>query len=415
MPRYDTTSRFSDDEILDALVNRSQRQAARHLQVTRPALQRRLRRMDREALEPNEAALPADPTPWQVREEEAAGKIRRLEAENAELRGRAKRAERRADEAEDLRSGVFRLTQSIDDEAPWQIEQAVHGQTELLPVLFTSDLQVGEEIDPDEVDGMNAYNGEIFQQRYARMIERTVDYATHHVGYATFPGIYYLRGGDAISNSIHDELAETNDLSAVPAVRHLFRNEREGIRRLVDQFGRVRVYSIPGNHDRTTPKPRSKRYTEHSFDTLLSWWLQSAFEDDPRVEFVIPKSGDAYLDAMGWKVLLSHGDRMGSRGGMGFMGPIATIARGHQKLHMNWERTGKRVDVVLTGHLHTSVKTELGYGNGSMAGYSEYARDLRVMPDAPKQWLFFFHKRYGVSAQVELILGKRPLRTVEDR
>jgi hypothetical protein len=72
------------------------------------------------------------------------------------------------------------------------------------------------------------------------------------------------------------------------------------------------------------------------------------------------------------------------------------------------------VDLVLTGHLHTSLKLELGYGNGSLCGYGEYARDLRCTPAAAAQWLFFMHRETMVSHAFELQLSDRPRRRVVD-
>lgn len=344
----------------------------------------------------------------------AARRVRRLEEELATTRTALRRTVQKLDAAEDVRGAILGLGAAIDGDAPifWKpAAPAIAGTTVLLPILFTSDFQVGEVVRPDEIDGLNAYDKDVFAERYARLIDRTIDLAENHVGKASFPGIFYLRGGDAISGEIHEELRETNDLPAVPAVRWLLAHEREGIRRLKAKFGHVRVISIPGNHGRHTVKPRSKGYLDKNFETLLALWLESVFADDPSVEFVLPASGDAYFDAQGWKFVLSHGDRMGSRGGTGFMGPIATIARGHKKVFENWSMTGRRVDFVLTGHLHTSVKTEIGFGNGAIVGYSQFARDLRMLPDAPKQWLLFTHAEHGVAAQFEVQLAPKPVRT----
>jgi hypothetical protein len=296
----------------------------------------------------------------------------------------------------------------------WMAKPAIAGSVSLTPVLFTSDFQVGEVVKADEIDGINEYNQDIFCERYQAMIERTIMLAEQHTGARDFPGIVYLRGGDAISGEIHDELAETNDLSAVPAVRKVMQQERDGIKRLRDKFGRVRVISLPGNHGRTTFKPHSKHYVDRNFETIISWWLADAFGDDPNVMFWTPRSADALFEVEGWYGLLSHGDRMGSRGGTGFIGPAATIARGHQKLFQNWTATGQRVDFILTGHLHTSLKLERGFANGSLAGYNEYARDLRCLPDAAKQWLLFVHRDTMISHQFELQLSPKPRRHIAD-
>lgn len=353
-------------------------------------------------------ALPgATQEPLSVRER------RRYEDRIAGLEKELRAAHRALNEAEDIRGGVLGLKSAPIDPPSWSLAPASHGATELLPLLFTSDFQCGEVIRPEEIDGLNEYNMDIFAERYQRLIERTIDLSENHVGNATFPGIFYCRGGDAISGEIHAELQKTNDLSACPAVKWLVRHEREGIKRLRAKFGRVRVYSIPGNHGRTTFKPESKGYVDSNFETVIAWWLETLFEDDPAVEFVTPASGDAYFEALGWHVLMSHGDRMGSRGGQGFIGPAATIARGHKKLFDNFTRTGRPVDYVLTGHLHTSLKLSLGYANGALAGYSEYARDLRADPEPAQQWLLYIHEKRGVSAKYEVQVGSRPRRLAE--
>ncbi len=330
--------------------------------------------------------------------------------ERAVLRQRVAALERRIIAEEAWRQRFTSLHGTADEPVDWLPTPAIGRQNSMIPVLFTSDFQCGEVVRPEEIDGINAYNQEIFIDRYQRMIEKTVDLARNCTGATDFPYAVYLRGGDAISGEIHDELAQTNDLSSVPALRLLQQQEREGIRKLRSEFGRVRVISIAGNHGRTVHKPHAKGYTERSYETLLSWWLADTFEGDPNVTFYTPKSGEALFEVAGWNWLMAHGDRMGSKGGKGFIGPSATIARGHAKLYQNWAATGRRLDLILTGHLHTSVKLERGYANGSIVGYNEFARDIQALPDTAKQWLLFAHEKHMVSHAFELVLSERPQR-----
>jgi hypothetical protein len=333
----------------------------------------------------------------------------------ASLKASLKAMEARAVDAEDRASLMDALHKARVEPTQWLAAPHVQSVLSLTPLLFTSDFQAGEVVRPDEIDGINEYNQDIFAERYQTMIDKTIMLATENTGATEFPGVVYLRGGDAISGEIHDELAETNDLSAVPAARLVYQQEREGIKRLRDRFGRVRVISLPGNHGRTTFKSHAKNYALRNFETLLSWWLADSFSDDPYISFWTPMSADALFEVEGWSGLLSHGDRMGSRGGQGFVGPAATIARGHQKLFQNWTATGQRVDFVLTGHLHTSLKLERGFANGALVGYNEYARDLRCLPDAAKQWLLFVHHKEMISHQFELQLSRKPRRHVADQ
>jgi hypothetical protein len=345
--------------------------------------------------------------------------LRLAEAELSRVRGHLKSALDRADRAEEVRESLLRLRGVTEEAVYWPSAPAIVGdhQTILEPIIFGSDFQVGEVVRLAEMDGMNEYNMDIFSERYYKLVERSIDFAKDHAGrHNIYPRAIYARGGDAINNRIHEELAETNDLSAVPAIQWLVRHEREGIKRWVDYFGRLHVVSIPGNHGRTTMKPRSNGYVSTNFETLLSLWLQAEFRDDPRITWQTPHSGDAYFTVQGWRFLLAHGDRMGSKGGTGFIGSAATIARGHQKLFQNWAATGRPLDYIMTGHLHTSVKLPFGrgsYGNGSLVGYNPFARDHQMTPDAAKQWELFVHAKRGVSFGVELQLSTHPLRMEE--
>jgi hypothetical protein len=358
---------------------------------------------------------PTAPKPTVDPNAEVMKQLRLAEAELARTKSHLKTALARADAAEEVRESIFRLRSISDEPVHWPPPQVFTGghKTVLTPIIFGSDFQVGEVVRLEQMDGMNEYNMDIFAERYQLLVDRTIDLAKDHVGDADFDRAIYARGGDAINNRIHEELAETNDLSAVPAIQWLCRHEREGIKRWADYFGRLHVVSIPGNHGRTTIKPRSNSYVGTNFETLLTLWLQGEFRDDPRITWQTPHSGDAYFEVQGWKFLLAHGDRMGSRGGAGFIGASATIARGHQKLFQNWAATGRPVDYIMTGHLHTSVKLPFGYGsfgNGSLVGYNAFARDHQMTPDAAKQWELFVHAKRGVTAMYEVQLSKHPIR-----
>lgn len=411
--------------------------AAAHLGIPRETFRSRLKAASKRGMnvpEKNEAPvmfpkeeqpqaaypLPPEPKPTRIKlnvpDQEPIDrlKMRRLEESLAERSKDLRSMEQRALIAEDRVAAMMGLKSSIVPPPSWPSRQKAEHKTALTPILFTSDFQCGEVIKPEEIDGLNSYNMDVFHDRYRSLVDSVIDIADNHTGRAVFDGIYYLRGGDAISGGIHAELKDTDDLTAVPAIRYLRQLEREGIKRLKDRFGKVRVISIGGNHGRTMGpwglKSRSKGYTEHNFETLLAWWLASTFEDDPDVEFITPSSGEAFFEVAGWNFLLSHGDRMGSRGGAGFVGPAATIARGHQKLLQNWAASGRLVDYVLTGHLHTSLKLQHGYSNGSLAGYGEFARDIRAVPDAAKQWLLFVNRKRGVSQAFEVQVSDRPVR-----
>lgn len=338
--------------------------------------------------------------------EDPEKELRRLREQARTLSATNKRLQLRLDAAEDLRDNVFGLTLNDFGTPRWPAPRSIKKADRLhKPILFTSDFQYGEVVDPTEMDGMNAFSPAIFAERYAKLIDKTIKWADaikDGWGAEFGEGIVYLRGGDAISGDIHDELRETNAGSASNQVVELAQHEAEGIRRLRDHFGHVHVISIPGNHGRTTIKPRHKKYVEQNFETILAWLIQAHFGKEPGVTFEVPHSGFAYFEAAGWSFEMRHGDRMGAGGGTGFIGSPAPITKGHLRTRLNAAVTGKPVDFVLTGHLHTSMKLPRGFANGSMPGYNEFARSLNLDPDAAKQWLIFASPRHVYGVEIEL-------------
>lgn len=336
-------------------------------------------------------------------------KARRSADELQRLRQNLRTAERQLNAAEDLRSAVFGLTQPRLAPPTWTIAPRAAKTSPGIPILLTSDFQWGETVAAREMDGINAFNINIAEERYQRLIDRTIDLTHSHMVKPDYQGLIYLRGGDMISGDIHQELRETNDLQSLPAVRSLVNNEIEGLRQLRAKFKRLRVISVPGNHGRTTHKPQSKRYAETNYDTLSAWMLEQWFQakGDDGITFHTPESGDALFSVLGWQFLLTHGDRIGSRGGTGFIGPSATIARGMKKLRDYYAELGQLIDYILCGHFHTRLELEYGFSNGCLPGASEYARDGRFIPKPPSQWLLFCHKDYGVTARWPIFLETR--------
>ncbi len=181
------------------------------------------------------------------------------------------------------------------------------------------------------------------------------------------------------------------------AVECAFEEESAGIEKLAEAFGKVDVKApgAAGNHDRTTFKPRSKGADSHSYDRAVNYMLRNHFRKDKRVTFQVSQSFDVRFPIYGRNVLLTHGDRIGSRGGQGFVGPMATILRGAQKVLMEQTALGFPVDEVHHGHFHTSGYNRWVLSNGSYPGYSEYAKAFRLRPEPPTQMLLYYHPKRG--------------------
>src|SRR6185503_9593274 len=152
----------------------------------------------------------------------------------------------------------------------------------------------------------------------------------------------------------------------------------------------------PGNHGRLTAKPETKSHVADNLDTLAVWFVEAAIRADKGVQVLYGNSIDCLFDVYGRPILLTHGDRMGSKGGQGFIGPVATIVRGHLKLRADYATRGVILHKILSGHFHTTCELPTGYGNGSLGGWSTFARDLRAEKEPASQNFIVVHSEQGV-------------------
>lgn len=281
--------------------------------------------------------------------------------------------------------------------ADWTLKTRQGKKTEHMPVLLVSDAQIGEVIDPTETEYGRGYSTPIFRERYRELISTTIHLATTHNSESwTYPGIIYIRGGDTISGAIHQELAETDDTTPLEGVQVAFEEEAAGIAHLADAFGKVEVKSVSGgNHDRNTLKRQSKKRVQHSYDSLVDFMLAHHFRNDKRITFQLTKSPDVVFPIYGFNALATHGDNIGSGGGTGFIGPVANIAKGVQKIIMEQQALGRRIDHTFLGHFHVFHHCSVFTANGSFPGYSEFAKSFRMRPEPPMQSLQFWHEKHG--------------------
>lgn len=390
----------TDAEILAAFKQHgSKRAAAAALGMDRTTYRQRLAKIDPATERPPNA--PAEETSDPVQ-------LRRLRDDNNRLRAGIADMERRVIEAEDIRASVLGL---MDEPLKPRLAASTKhskGGGGRTVVLHLTDVHYGETVDLDEMDGVNKYNAKIARERIGRFFRKAVELCTDHWTGAPPEEIVLVLGGDLISGNIHAELAETNAPSVPATVREIGELIAGGILELQQKVGcPIRVYSVPGNHGRLTFKPTAKRRAAMSLDLLATDFAEATLRGSglKNVKFYQTASPDAYFSTYAFNWLVNHGDTTGSKGGQGFIGPAATIVRGHRKLMDTAWRAGKAIHYVLTGHLHTTLRTSFGWAGGSVVGPSEYGRDLRADPEPAKQNMLVVHERNGVIEHKELYLG----------
>jgi hypothetical protein len=321
-------------------------------------------------------------------------------------------AERHAANSQTIREAILKLTEKPLDPPDWNPRQSTRmraGKIGEAVIVMISDLHVGEFIDIDQMGGVNSYNLNIARDRLERLFASVIKLTTKYWAGAAPSVFYILLMGDLISGEIHEELAKTNDLLSIPAVRNVSESMIAGFTLLLKHFPKIpfHVVSVAGNHSRTTKKPETKNFAVDSYDTLIAWVVESWFnaKGERRIKFSAPASGDAVLNIFGWNFLINHGDRMGSRGGQGFVGPAAVVARGFQKLVLDYATQGTLIDFVLVAHLHSAMELPQGFANGSLIGPSQLSKKHRMRPEPACQYLLAVHRKYGVVRRNKIFVG----------
>lgn len=328
-------------------------------------------------------------------------RIRQLEAVVRDLRNE-NRVLRDAELSDHIvRETIFNLDAVPADPPEWLLGTESAHDTPGVPMTLWSDWHWGEVVRPEEVGGVNAYNLDLAHKRAKRLVERIIHLSFDHTVNAVYPGIVVMLGGDMISGDIHDELTETNESRTAPTLIDLQGVLITALEAMADRFGKVFVPCVVGNHGRMTHKPRAKGRVHTSFEWLLYCQLERHFSNDDRVRFYIPGEADAHFNVAGHRVMLTHGDSLGTRGGDGLIGALGPITRGVIKTRYSEAQIGRDFDFCCMGHWHQWMPLhDRGFVvNGSLKGYDEYARlFLRARYERPIQGLWFLHPAMGVTS-----------------
>lgn len=285
-----------------------------------------------------------------------------------------------------------------------------------IPTLLLSDMHFDETVDLEEVMYVNRYDREIAEQRLQATFEKTVMVLRQYTAGLRFEGVNLILAGDGLSGQIHEELRRTNAALLLPSLLHWQTKLEEFVGGLADEFGKVHVTTVPGNHPRLSFKPIAKGRAEDNLDWLMSMEMALSFRGDDRVSFQTPRSADTMLQVYDTRYLVTHGDQF--RGGSGISGIMAPLSLGHHRktrAQMGFEAilqgigappeiTAKvgHFDWLVMGHWHQYM---IGRGlivNGSLKGYDEYAMVSNFPPEVPTQALWITTPEHGMTSTMPI-------------
>jgi hypothetical protein len=299
------------------------------------------------------------------------------------------------------------LSKLAVEEAPWlkTVKKTKAKDGRGTPILLLSDLHLDEVVDLREMNGYNQYNREIAELRLAKVVHRSIKILRDYWHGTTYDGIILALAGDNFSGNIHDELRETNEDTMLGSVAHWIPQLAGAIKILADEFGKVHVPVVSGNHGRSTQKKRYKRNARDNFDWFIGVQLAGIFADDKRVTFAVSDAQDTTFDVYGWRVMMTHGDQSGGGGGIGGIWP--PIMRMLAKKQQAQAAMGRGFDLGIMGHWHQLTWGQGFIINGSLKGYDEFAMGLNFKPDKAEQGLWVMTPERKITWRADVVAEDR--------
>ena len=331
-----------------------------------------------------------------------------------ELDALKKRDSLSAREIQKLNEQVDKLTRTIES-SEQILAQDLHPPTWLAPakpkkssatlVVMLSDTHFDEVVNPDEMEGLNAYNREIAVMRLERWTQNVIKMARHYLSGVSYDGVVIILGGDIFTGDIHEELALTNEDTMIGSLLFWSEQVAAAIQLLTDEFKKCHVVSVVGNHGRTTRKPRMKQRVRTNFDWLIAKMIERHFTKDKRVTFSIPESADALIKIYDHGHLVTHGDQVS--GGSGWGGIYSPIMRMRSRKEARYLATGKSFQTMWLGHWHQYISTPKMVVNGTMKGFDEYALLMGFGYEQPQQALALITPEKNITIQAPVFFVDR--------
>lgn len=259
--------------------------------------------------------------------------------------------------------------------------------------LLLSDLHFDEVVDPGQIGGVNKYDRPIAELRLRSTVEQTVKICRDYWTGVSYDGIVVPLAGDLYAGDIHDELKHTNADVIMGSVLHWSDQLASALVALADEFGKVHVPVVVGNHGRTTRKPMAKFRARTNWDWFTGHLIARTLADDKRITFDIGEAADNLTRSYDKTVCITHGDQV--TGGSGIGGIWPPIMRLDARKRARYQAVNQPYDLMVLGHWHQLTWGPSFVINGSLVGYDEYAAVSNFGFQEPAQALWLMTPERG--------------------
>jgi len=303
------------------------------------------------------------------------------------------RAERTLVERLERELGILDRVTHVGEPPRWLQAEPSRKKHKAIPWLFLSDLHLDEVVEPAQMLGANAYDRRIALMRLQRTFQGFVHVTRDYWTGIDYEGVVLALGGDIFSGDIHEELKETNEDTILGSLDYWIDHLADGIGLVADEFGKVHVPVVVGNHGRTTRKPRAKFRARSNFDWFLGKALERIFAKDKRITFDVSEAADVLIPSYGQTVMMTHGDQASGGGGIGGIWP--PLMRLDARKRARNAAFNMPYDLLIMGHWHQLVFGPQFIVNGSLKGADEYSFVSNFSPEPPQQACWLMTPEHG--------------------
>ncbi len=324
--------------------------------------------------------------------------IEKVKDRKLDLKAKYDAAVRRLEKAEEtvsiLQDLRTRTTQNLNI-----MPKVVSGTSESVAVWAASDWHVEERVDYGDLEGRNVFNMDVAARRVEKYWQNMMRLTDIMQRDTNIPVVFLALLGDFITNTIHPDVAESNNLGPGDAIWWVQEHLVNGIKFALDNLGKNTVMKVAchtGNHGRTTPKQRQKTESANSWEMLMYREMKLIFDGDQkygkRIEWCIADGYHSTHDLFGgaYRLRCHHGHWINFGGGMG------GITIPVNKKIANWNINNKRTpNLDLFGHFHQYIDSGTFVANGSLIGYNSFANSIGAAFEKPTQAFFLINKKFN--------------------
>lgn len=249
-------------------------------------------------------------------------------------------------------------------------------------VFVTSDLQLGEVVNPKSIRNFNAYDVRIAQERFRHTAQSVVKMALEGMPTYDYDEIVVVSNGDVINGDVHDSM-ESNECSPIEQTLIAISEHEAMLRLFASCFKKVRFIVVPGNHDRREgqKKAKYKNETKDTFTYLMGKVLADSLKDVENLTVGVSDATAALFSVYDVVFSAEHGHRV-KGGSDAWAGIMPALARSSMKRSVRDQLMGTPVDHYIYSHYHQLTLGPSFTMSGSYVGVNEmsFAEAMGIQP-----------------------------------